>query len=53
MILLKGKDMKKKDLADKANISTYTLSKLTKGENVTTDILQKFALHLNTLLKIL
>lgn len=37
--LLIDKDMKKKDLAEKANISTYTLSKLTKGENVTTDIL--------------
>ncbi len=33
--------MKKKDLAEKANISTFTLSKLTKGENVTTDILLK------------
>lgn len=39
--LLIDKDMKKKDLAEKANISTYTLSKLTKGENVTTDILLK------------
>lgn len=39
--LLIDKDMKKKDLAVKANISTYTLSKLTKGENVTTDILLK------------
>lgn len=34
-------DMKKKDLAEKANISTYTLSKLAKGENVTTEILLK------------
>ncbi|MCI9033000.1 MAG: helix-turn-helix transcriptional regulator [Lachnospiraceae bacterium] len=39
--LLIDKDMKKKDLAEKANISTFTLSKLTKGENVTTDILLK------------
>lgn len=39
--LLIDKDMKKKDLAEKAKISTYTLSKLTKGENVTTDILLK------------
>ncbi len=39
--LLIDKDMKKKDLAEKPNISTYTLSKLTKGENVTTDILLK------------
>lgn len=39
--LLIDRDMKKKDLAKKANISTYTLSKLTKGENATTDILLK------------
>lgn len=30
--------MKKKDLAEKANISSYTLSKLNKGNNVTTNI---------------
>lgn len=45
--LLIDKDMKKKDLADKANISTYTLSKLTKGENVTTDILLKICSSLD------
>ena len=39
--LLIDRDMKKKDLAENANISTYTLSKLAKGENVTTDILLK------------
>lgn len=39
--LLIDKDMKKKDLAEKANISTYTIGKLTRGENVTTDILGK------------
>ena len=39
--LLIDHDMKKKDLAEKANISTYTLSKMGKGENVTTDILVK------------
>lgn len=33
--------MKKKELAEKANISTYILSQLAKGENVTTDILLK------------
>lgn len=37
--LLIDKDMKKQDLAKAAHISNYTLSKLTKGENVTTDIL--------------
>lgn len=45
--LLIDKDMKKKDLAEKANISSYTLSKLTKGENVTTDILLKICITLN------
>ncbi len=39
--LLIDHDMKKKDLAAKANISTYTLAKMSKGENVTTDILVK------------
>ncbi len=37
--LLIDKDMKKQDLAKAAHISNYTISKLTKGENVTTDIL--------------
>lgn len=45
--LLIDKDMKKKDLAEKANISSYTLSKLTRGENVTTDILLKICITLN------
>lgn len=31
--------MKKKDLAEKASISTYTLNKLIKGQNIMTDIL--------------
>lgn len=39
--LLIDHDMKKKDLAVKANISSYTVSKMSKGENVTTDILVK------------
>ncbi|MDY4561312.1 MAG: helix-turn-helix transcriptional regulator [Peptostreptococcus porci] len=33
--------MKKKDLAEKANISSYTLSKLNRGDNVNTDTLVK------------
>ncbi len=37
--LLIDKDLKKKDLISIAEISNYTLNKLTKGENVTTDIL--------------
>ena len=45
--LLIDKDMKKKDLAKKANISSYTLSKLNRGDNVTTDILVKICAALN------
>jgi len=37
--LLIDHDMKKKDLAEKTGISSYTIAKMTKGENVTTDIL--------------
>ena len=39
--LLITKDMKKKDLAAAAGISTFTISKMGKGENVTTDVLGK------------
>lgn len=37
--LLIDKDMKKKDLAVAANISSYTVNKLNHGENVNTDTL--------------
>lgn len=37
--LLIDHDMKKKDLCEKAKISNFTVAKMTKGENVTTDIL--------------
>lgn len=37
--LLIDHDMKKKDLCKKAKISNFTVAKMTKGENVTTDIL--------------
>ena len=33
--------MMKKELAEKAGVSTFTLAKMNKGENVTTDILVK------------
>ena len=39
--LLIDKDMKKKDLAEMAEVSNYTLGKLTRGENLTTDVLVK------------
>jgi len=34
-------DMKKKDLEERAGVSHYTINKLNKGENVTTDVLGK------------
>jgi DNA-binding Xre family transcriptional regulator len=37
--LLIDKDMKKKDLVAAAGISNFTVSKLNRGENVTTEIL--------------
>lgn len=39
--LLIDKDMLKKDLAQKANISSTTIAKLSKNENMNTDILLK------------
>jgi len=39
--LLIDKDMKKMDLAKEAKISGNTIAKMSKGENVTTDILVK------------
>lgn len=39
--LLIDKDLKKKDLEVKANISHYTMNKLTKGDNVTIETLGK------------
>jgi len=39
--LLIDKEMKKKDLMLTANISATSISKLTKGENIQTDILVK------------
>ena len=37
--LLIDKDMKKKDLIEATGLSSFTVAKLTKGENVTTDVL--------------
>ena len=37
--LLIDKDMKKKDLMAKTHISSYTLNKLNRGENVNVDVL--------------
>ena len=35
--MLIDRDMKKKDLAEKANLSNYTINKMNRGDNVTTD----------------
>lgn len=40
-------DMKKKDLAKIADISNYTITKMSKGENVTVDTLTKICAALN------
>lgn len=45
--LLIDHDMKKKDLAKAAGISNYTITKMSKGENVTVDVLGKICLALN------
>ncbi len=39
--MLIDRDLKKKDLADIAGLSNYTLSKMTRGENVNADTLAK------------
>lgn len=45
--LLIDKDMKKKDLAKIAELSTYTIQKLNRNENVNTDTLIKICKALN------
>ena len=45
--LLIDKDMKKKDLVKIAHISTYTVNKLNRGDNVNTDTLVKICSALN------
>lgn len=45
--LLIDRDMKKRDLCEKASVSATSLAKLAKGENVNTDILVKICLALD------
>ncbi len=45
--LLIDKDMKKSDLLKAAGISRYTINKLNRGDNVTTDVLAKICLALD------
>lgn len=44
--LLIDKDMKKRDLEELAGISHYTINKLNRGENVTTEVLGKICIAL-------
>ena len=45
--LLIDRDMKKKELAEIADLSTYTINKLNRGDNVNTDTLAKICRALN------
>lgn len=45
--LLIDKDMKKKYLEEKAGLSHYTINKLNRGENITTDVLAKICIALD------
>ena len=45
--LLTRRSMKKTDLIDTASISSPTLAKLTKGESVTTETIEKICAALN------
>lgn len=45
--ILLDRDMKKKELAQIAGISTYTINKLNKNKNVTVEVLGKICKALN------
>lgn len=45
--LLIDKDLKKKDLAELAHISQYTVNKMNRGDNVNTETLAKICTALN------
>lgn len=45
--LLIDRDLKKKDLEQMANVSHYTMNKLTHGDNVTTDVLGRICKSLD------
>lgn len=45
--ILLNRDMKKKELAQIAGVSTYTINKLNKNENVTVEVLGKICRALN------
>ncbi|MDO5713663.1 MAG: helix-turn-helix transcriptional regulator [Tissierellia bacterium] len=45
--ILLDRDMKKKELAQMAGVSTYTINKLNKNDNVTVEFLGKICKALN------
>ena len=45
--LLIDKDMKKKDLCERAKVSTATLAKMNRGECVNTDVILRICVALN------
>lgn len=45
--LLLRRDMKKTDLLTLANISPPTLAKLSKGESITTEVIERICIALN------
>lgn len=45
--MLIDKDMKKSDLKEKAGISSASLAKLGKGDNITTDVLLRICVAMN------
>ncbi len=45
--LLIDKDLKKKELCQKAHISSATLAKLANGDNVTVDVLERICVSLD------
>lgn len=45
--ILLDRDMKKKDLQEAAGLSKYAINKLSRGEDVTTEILGKICATLN------
>ena len=48
--LLIDRDLKKKDLEQMANVSHYTINKLTHGDNVTTDVLGRICKALDVVM---
>ena len=45
--MLIDKNMKKSDLRDKAGISSASIAKLGRGDNITTDVLMQICVALN------